>query len=245
MKLSTTLTKWFHFGVFSASIRLLLAGITQFSDIANPISKGSIVNNSKLFRPFLCLLLVTVTTACSPIKKLEVWKDETYSNQPQKILLIVISKRDNIRRQSENVLANQLAEKGVEAIRSYKVLPQEDKSDREAIEAQVRALGVDSVLVARSISQREITNHQYGGVVLGGVAVYSDGGWYGYGYGYSYNREYDSDYFIVSTKLYDVEKHAPVWSSIVQVKVDGSKEKAVNQLIPIIIEELEASELLQ
>ena len=202
--------------------------------------------NCKLFKPLLCLLLVTVTTACAPIKKLEVWKDETYSSQPQKILLIALAKRDNIRRQSENVLANQLVKKGVEAIPSYKILPQsQDKLDRQAVEAKVRELGFDTVLVARSISQTEITNHQYGGVILGGQAVYSSGGWHGYAYGYSYNREYDSDYFIVSTRLYDVHNERPAWSYLAQVKVDGSKEKAVNQLIPTIVEQLEASKILQ
>lgn len=202
------------------------------------------VYKTKPIATFLCLLLVAATTACAPIKKLEVWKDENYARQPKKMLLIAIAKRDNLRRQAENVLANQLAKKGIEAIRSYKVLPQDEKLDRAEVEAQVRTMGIDSVLVARSISQREITNHQYGGIVLGGVAVYSDGGWYGYGYGYTYDREYDSDYFIVSTKLYNVDSETPVWSYIAQVKVDGSKEKAVNQLIPTIVEELEANKLL-
>jgi len=203
------------------------------------------VKSHKLFRLFLCLLLVIVATACSPIKKLEVWKEETYSTPPQKMLLIAIAKRDSTRRQAENVLANQLVKRGLEAIPSYKVLPQEDKLDRQAVEAIVRELGFDSVLVARSISQKEITNHQYGGVVLGGVAVYSDGGWHGYAYGYSYNREYDSDYFIISTKLYDVDSEMPAWSYIAQIKVDGSREKAINQLIPTIVEQLEASEIIQ
>ena len=202
------------------------------------------MDKPRLIKSLLCALLVTATVACAPIKKLEVWKDESYSARPQKILLIAVTKRDTLRRQAENVLANHLAKKGIEAVRSHKVLPQEEKLDRETIEAQVREMGVDTVLVARSINHREITNHQYGGVVLGGVAVYSDGGWYGYGYGFSYDREYDSAYFIVSTKLYDVEKHVPVWSYIAQVKVDGSKEKAVNQLIPTIVEQLEANELL-
>ena len=203
------------------------------------------MKSPKRFRLFLCLLLVTVAAACSPIKKLEVWKEETYSTHPQKMLLIAIAKRDSTRRQAENVLANQLVKRGLEAIPSYKVLPQEEKLDRQAVEAKVRELGFDSVLVARSISQKEITNHQYGGVILGGTAVYSNGGWYGYGYGYSYNREYDSDYFIVSTRLYDVHNERPAWSYLAQVKVDGSKEKAVNQLIPTIVEQLEASKILQ
>jgi len=214
---------------------------------ANPdIMRKNNVINSKLFRPLLCLLLVTLATACAPIKKLEVWKDETYSSQPQKILLIALAKRDNIRRQSENVLANHLVKKGVEAIPSFKVLPQSaEQLDRQAVEAKVKELGFDTVLVARSISQKEITNHQYGGAIMGGQAVYSDGGWHGYAYGFSYNREYDSDYFIVSTKLYDVHSEKPAWSYLVQVKVEGSKEKAVNQLIPTIVEQLEASKILQ
>ena len=204
------------------------------------------MNKLKLTRLFLCLLLVTVTTACASVKKLEVWKDEAYSSHPHKILLIAMAKRDNIRRQAENVLANQLVKKGVEAIPSYKVLPQSaEKLDRQIVEEKVRTLGFDSVLVAHSISQKEITNHQYGGAVMGGVASYSNGGWQGYAYGFTYNREYDSDYFIVATKLYDVDSETPAWSYLAQVKVDGSKEKAVNQLIPKIVEQLEASKILQ
>lgn len=203
------------------------------------------MTSPKLFRLFLCLLLVTVAAACSPIKKLEVWKEETYSTHPQKMLLIAIAKRDRTRRQAENVLANQLVKRGLEAIPSYKVLPQQEKLDRQAVEAKVRELGFDSVLVARSIGQKEITNHQYGGVFVGGEAVYSTGGWYGYGYGYSYNREYDSDYFIISTKLYDVDSEMPAWSYLAQIKVDGSRERAINQLIPTIVEQLEASEIIQ
>ena len=188
------------------------------------------MKSPKLFRLFLCLLLVTIAAACSPIKKLEVWKEETYSTHPQKMLLIAIAKRDRTRRQAENVLANQLVKRGLEAIPSYKVLPQEEKLDRQAVEAKVRELGFDSVLVARSISQKEITNHQYGGVILGGTAVYSNGGWYGYGYGYTYNREYDSDYFIISNKLYDVDSERPAWSYLVQIKVDGSRERAIKRI---------------
>ena len=216
-----------------------------FRPIKPEFIRNNNVTDAKLFKPFLCLLLVAVMTACAPIKQLEIWKDEAYTGHPQKILLIAMAKRDNIRRQSENVLANQLVKKGIEAVPSYKILPQSaEKLDRQSVEAKVKELGFDSVLVAHSISQKEITNHQYGGVILGGQAVYSGGGWHGYAYGFSYNREYDSDYFIVATKLFDVDSEKPAWSYLAQVKVDGSKEKAVNQLIPTIVEQLAASKIL-
>ena len=204
------------------------------------------VKNFKLFGSFLCLLLITLSSACAPVKSLDVWKDEAHTEPLQKVLIIGLAQRENIRNQFENVLSNQLTKRGIEAIASHKVLPQtEEKPDREAVLAKVRELGVSNVLVARSVNRREITNHQYGGVVLGGVAVYSDGGWYGYGYGYSYNREYDTDIFTVSTRLYDVESQQPFWSYISQVKVTGSGEGSINLLIPTVVEQLEASQLIK
>jgi hypothetical protein len=164
---------------------------------------------------------------------------------PYQKAVIARAQETSVREQFENVLANQLSDRGVEVIRSYKVLPDlKTKPDRETVVAKVRELGVDSVLVARSISKKEITNHQYGGVVLGGSAVYTGGSWYGYSYGYTYDKQYDSDYFTISTKLYDVGTEKPVWSYIAQVKVDGSPQGAVNLFVPAIVEQLEGSELV-
>ncbi len=184
--------------------------------------------------------------ACAPVKTLEVWKAEDYTRQLDKVLLIVLTQNDKIRNQFENVFSDQLAKQGVEAIASHKVLPPlSENPDRDVVVAKVKELGVTSVLVIRSISKKEITNHQYGGVVLGGVAVYSDGGWYGYSYGYSYDRKYDTDVFTISTKLYDVDSKKPEWSYLSQVNVEGSREGAVNLFIPVIVKQLEDSQLIK
>ena len=138
-------------------------------------------NNSYSAGFYLVLALIfqfCFVTACAPIKNLDVWKEETYTQSPKKVLVIAVGQENSVREQFENVLANQLADRGVEVIRSYKVLPApKTKPDREVVLAKVRELGVDSVLVARSISKKEITNHQYGGVILGGSAVYTGGEW--------------------------------------------------------------------
>ena len=204
------------------------------------------VKNFKLFGSFLCLLFITLSSACAPVKSLDVWKEEAHTQPLQKVLIIGLAKRENIRNQFENVLSNQLEKEGVEAIASHKVLPKsEEKPDREVVLAKVRELGISNVMVARSINKKEITNHQYGGVVLGGVAVYSDGGWYGYGYGYSYDREYDTDSFTISTRLYDVDSQQPFWSYISQVKITGTGDGSINLLIPNIVEELQKSQLIK
>ena len=204
------------------------------------------VKKPQLFAPFLCILLVVLTAACAPIKTIEVWKEESYTQPLQKVLLIALAQQDYIRNQSENLLSDQLAKRGIEAIPSHKVLPHpKQKPTRESVLAKVRELGVGSVLVARSITKKEITNHQYDAIYLGGAAVYGQGGWYGYGYGFSYDREYDTDFFTVSTKLYEVSSEKPVWSYISQVRVDGARQGAVGLLVPEIVKQLEASQLVK
>lgn len=203
------------------------------------------MNSPRFLCACLSFVLVTLTASCAPIKNLDVWKDEAYTQPLKKVLVIVLAQEKSIREQSENVLANQLADRGVEVFRSYKVLPDSTtRPDREMVVAKVQKLGVDSVLVARSISKKEITNHQYGGVVLGGSAVYTDGGWYGYSYGRTYDKQYDTDYFTISTKLYDVKSEKPVWSHIAQIRVSGSRQGAVNELVPVIVKQLEESEVV-
>lgn len=192
------------------------------------------------------LFLVCFVAGCAPIKKLEVWKDEAYTQPLQKVLVIALTQQAHIRRQFENVLSNQLVKRGVEAIPSYKVLPQSDEAlDREMVLAKVRDLGIDSVLVARSISRKEVTNHQHGGVNMGGSAVSANDAWYGYSYGYVNNRQYDTNYLTISTKLYDVASNNPAWSYISQVRVSGSREAAVNLLVPTVVQQLVDSKLLE
>ena len=193
---------------------------------------------------FLSLLLVALTTACAPVKTLDVWQDEAYTGPLQKVMVIVVSQQENIRNQFENVFSEQLAKRGIIPFPSNKVLSQPiAELDRETVMAKIKELGVRTVLVARSIDKKEIVNHQYGGVYYGGVAIY-DNGWHTYAHGSFYSKEYDTEYFIIATKLFEVGNKKPVWTDLSEVKVVGSRQGAVNEFIPVLIKQLENSQLL-
>lgn len=197
-----------------------------------------------LFQCVLLIFFLASLLSCSPVKTIEIWKSEAYFQKPQKLLVIAEAPSVNIRNQMENVLRNELSRREVETFVSHKLFPDSETNfTKEMILAKVKELQIDTVLVLNPIGKKEITNHQYGGVFLGGVAIY-DNGWYGASYGYFYNREYDTDLFIISSKLYSVSKSKPVWSCISQIRVQGSRQKAVNQLVPIIVKELEESHLI-
>ena len=195
----------------------------------------------------LCLSIVLLWLgACAPTKSLDVWKDEGYAGGTEKILVCAVTQKDHIRNQMENNLAHQLSRGGLQAVPSNKVFPElTPDMDREAAEAKVKELGIDSILLIRSISRKEITNHQYGGLFFAPTSVRYDG-WYSY-YTGSFmfrQRAYDTEYFNLVTTLYDLESKKAVWSYLSQVRVAGSRQAAINQFIPTLVAELDDSELL-
>jgi hypothetical protein len=206
------------------------------------------MKSSLRYSLFISLVLIAFTASCATTKTLHVWKDEGYNQQLGKVLVIVVAKVDFMRNHFENVLAENLASRGVEAWVGNKVFPQEgDKLDREAIAAKVRELGIGSVLVARSVNQEEVSKLYPGGIMVVPADYYH--GWYGF---YSDSmafvsvpgRAYDAEYFTLVTNVYDVSSEKLIWTYLAQVKVEGSREGAINPFIATIIKQLEASNLI-
>lgn len=196
---------------------------------------------------FISLLLTAFTASCATTKTLHVWKDEGYNQRLRKVLVIAVSEVDFMRNHFENVLAENLASRGVQALAGNKVLPQSAKLDREAIVAKVRELGIGSVLVARPVNKEEVSKLYPGGSFVVPADYYH--GWYGF---YSDSmafvsvpgRAYDAEYFTLVTNVYDVSSEKLIWTYLAQVKVEGSRQGAVNPFIAKIMKQLEASKLI-
>ncbi|MEN8688341.1 MAG: hypothetical protein AB1Z51_08370 [Desulfuromonadales bacterium] len=197
-------------------------------------------------RLFAGIFLSCLLVACAPTKTIDVWKADGYQGHIEKVLVIAVAREEFIREQFENVLSNKLSDLGVYAVPGHKVLPQNStKIDKQAVLAAVEKAGVDKVLVARSIKKEEIRNHQYGGMFFAPDAVYTDG-WYTYYTGSIIypEREYDTSYFTVATNLFELNNPKPVWSYLAQLRVESSKQGAVEDLVPMIVEQLNKSQLL-
>jgi len=189
--------------------------------------------------------LLCIVASCAPTKVLQTWKDPGYSGPLSKVMIISVARERYIREQFENVLSLQLENKGVTAVPSYTVLPESPRElDRDTVAARVREMGINSVLVALPVNKEESTATQYT-MFFSPSAAYSDG-WYRYYTGsvvYS-QRDYKTDFYTVSTKIFDVASNKPVWGFLSEVKVTGSRQKAVNEFIPEIIQQLSEQGLL-
>ncbi|MGE5301150.1 MAG: hypothetical protein ACM3MB_09340 [Acidobacteriota bacterium] len=194
------------------------------------------------------LTVMLLTASCASTKTLYVWKDEGHRQRLGRTLIIVVAELDYMRDHFENVLAGRLGDRSIDAVPSNKVMPQmEAKPDREAIAAKVRELGFENVIVARVISKDEYSKLIPGGVYLVPEAYYS--GWYPF-YADSFSMAavpgtaYDAEFFTIVTNIYDVRSDKLVWSYLSRVKVETSRQGAINPFVETIMKQLEKSQLL-
>lgn len=189
-------------------------------------------------------LFVTLTAACSSIKTLETWQDETYDQSLKTVLVMAVVKEDFLRQQFEEVLSQQLKSKGIDAIPSHTVLPQlGEEISREAVLEKVTKLGIKNVLVARSVMKEAIKDAA--GVFLSPSSVYGDDLFSYYAGSMVFpEKEEGADLFTIATTLYDVDSEKPVWSDLSQVKVRGSRQAAINSFIPRLLLQLQEQKLI-
>lgn len=200
---------------------------------------------------FISLLLLILVTSCTPIKNLNEWKDPEYTKALHNTLIIARFEQEYMRDQFENFLTSQFNSLGIAAIPSYKILPHSAAEiTREEVVEKVHQLGVDSVLVVRSIMQESIVNYQPGGGYY--ATTVSTGplgdGWYAtYVGGVVFPmKAYDIDYFTISTQLFDVESKKPIWSDLSRIKVTSeSRQAAINKFVPFLVRKLDESHLLE
>ena len=191
---------------------------------------------------FIAFLLTMMTTSCASIKTVNVWKDETSNERLQKVLVIAAAQVDFMQEHFENVLSERLASRGVEAVPGNKVFSQSGaKLEREAILAKVRELGIRNVLVARPISKEE-TSQLYPGGIYTVPLDYRDG-WFRF-YSYEPGSAYDAEFFTIVTNVYEVKGEKLIWSYLSRVKVENSREGAINPFIDVLMKQLQESKLL-
>ena len=194
---------------------------------------------------FFCFAILSTAGACSPVKKLDVSKADGYETALQKVMIVTFAKVDYIHAQFENVLSNQLNDRGVETIISHDVFPNLGTHiDPMLVFAKAKELGATHILVAKSVHEKEVRNIQRDGYSYGAVVAFDENSYfYGQGFFKTY-REYDSTYYNVVVNVYDVDKKMQVWSYLSELKVAGSPQKAINQFIPTIVAQLQTSKLL-
>jgi hypothetical protein len=110
--------------------------------------------------------MLFIFLACTSTKFTDIWKDETYHERPEKILVLSTFQDPSIRRLFQDETVKALKDHKVDAVAKYFGFPP-DKivSDMNAIAALAKEVGADTVLITRPAgTKREATDpsgHSY------------------------------------------------------------------------------------
>jgi hypothetical protein len=181
-----------------------------------------------------------LVTACSTTRVTAVWKDPVYQARPAKIFVIGLTKKPDIRRLFEDEFVQQLKARGTEAIASYTVLANIQQGDRAAVEAKVKELGTDAVLLTRLVKKEKVE------VYLPAFA-YSPppyyGTWPAY-YGKGGGNIAEDEYAIIESNLYSADNQKLVWTAASETVLGDSNHSLIVTYIDVLVEAMANNKLL-
>jgi hypothetical protein len=166
-------------------------------------------------RPYLgiiFLVLISLNGCSSALKTTEVWMDETYTgSQITKVLVVGVAEKITFRTLFEGHFAEQLAEKGIEAIPSYTVMQPHETLSKATVLPLVEKLGIDTVIVTSLIDRKKKT--VYYQVDSGNLYTYYRGvRGISVANRYGSTASYDVPILVLKTNLYDVGTEKLFWS---------------------------------
>lgn len=200
------------------------------------------MKNLRVFLVAGLLLLALCAVGCSPTVLAGSWRDPQYTGGPiRKVLVVGVSELDLVRRLFEDEFARQLRDEGVTAATSYGFFSAvQVKEQRSAVEAKIRGLGYDKIIVTRLVGKREVEVVQpgtvYGSTGYGGRYY---GGWHDY-YRDSWSVVYEPPMVYqvtvatIESKLFDLDTGQPIWSGLLETEVGGT---AMSSKMEFLIED--------
>jgi len=187
----------------------------------------------------LMLLVLALLPACAGTKIIDPWRDPAFSGRLKKVFVIGVVRSRGPRGMLEDEFVRQLKARGIDAVGSAAVLPDEPLPARDIIAAKVREYGADSVIAAKFIkkvsaethspSRRYAVPHNFDAEWDQTIATteWTDSGL----------SEFAYDYYVavMQTTVYSVGTGKPVWSAISETKYQGALMHQVKPFVNAIM----------
>jgi hypothetical protein len=178
-------------------------------------------------------------SSCATTVLTSVWKDSAYQGGPlKKILIIGVFREQNMKRYFEDEFARELKAKGVDAVPSYSVFPEEDVLNKEIIVEKIRELKMDSVLVTRVVDVRDASGYETYPTNV------SPGNFYDY-YVMCCQTTVTTGYVVMlETKIFEEKYDKLLWSATSESSLQRYREDTLQSFISAAIEALHDKNLV-
>lgn len=194
----------------------------------------------------LLLAAVFALVGCSTTNRLvSQWSNPAYTAPPFHRILVGGSGGESaIRRNLEDEFVAQLRTAGMDAVPSYRYIPDDPNFDEPRLKKVAKEASADAVIFARSVGmeqQAEYYPGYYPYTSFGFFGPHFGASWYGlYGPSVRYYNVYTSE-----TTLYDVAKNELVWTGTVRTYDPYNVDGAIKNYVETVLKALEEKQLLR
>jgi hypothetical protein len=202
----------------------------------------------------LISLFVLVAAACATARLTSSWKapDTGPLNfAGKKVVALVISEDQAMRRQAEDSLARDLTARGVQGIPAHSLIPVADAGDREKAKARLQQAGVEGVVAMRVAGQNTEVNYvpgsPYSTAMWNHPYYTSFWGYYGWGWGVVSSPGYlKTDTVVtVETLIFSLPKDKLLWAAMSETTNPPDVDSTVRALAKEIAKRLKYEGLIR
>ena len=200
--------------------------------------------------PFCNILFVLLLslTSCTSTKLTSTWKDNTYKDYIDTLMIVAVTENTRNRLIFEREFVEEFTKAGIKAIASIDVIPPEEASNEDAILAESQKREISMIMVTHLIGVDEKSVYH-----PPKTRTVSRGGYYGRFHSYYprvYEYVHEPGYYTkhksvnLETNLYETETQKLIWSVTSETLDPKSVNTIIESLSKVIIKDLRKQKLL-
>ena len=210
------------------------------------------MKSNSVMRLGVAACVAAMLSSCASSTQLtQSWADPGASNRSfQKLVIVGVSANTTLRRSYEDAFVEALKLRSVPSTPSY-TFTGEGPLDRASVNAKVKEMGADAVLVTRLVDQETVSQHYQPGYVSAGPPPAYHAGWHGY-YTLGYKRVAAPGYsaadkiYRLETCMFDTRNDNLLWSGLTQTTLLAGEvpESQVKTFIATLMLDMEKHKLV-
>ena len=201
---------------------------------------------TSLLRVSGILFVVSAIAACATTTPIvSEWRNPAYTAGAfNRIMVGGLGGDGSVRRNFEDEFVTQLRATGIDALPSYRFIPEDEKLDESKLKQAAQKAGADALIFARLIEVEQ--KSQYGPSYF----PYTSFGIFGSHVGASWHglsggaRVYRYNEYVSETTLYDLGKNDVVWTGTVKTTEPENVRTAIKSYVETVLKTLQEKNLL-
>jgi hypothetical protein len=188
-----------------------------------------------------------LTLSCAtPMSMTDSWKSSTYTGPAyKKIMVVAMTKRDDMRMLLEDEFAKQLRARGVEAAACHECIPDPDKVTREELMKVSQGMGIEAYLIVRVLRVgTEVQSYQADTLSTMATATGRDSMMNMQWFGPEPSMGKRSEVATLESRLYDGKTANLVWRSTVDAVNPSGSDGQVSRFVSLVLKALYEEKLI-